>query len=79
MFQWDTSTPHANRFALRDNFVGKVYSVGHHQVVGKDPLPKGLTTIKATIKSYAGKWEIAFGVLTESLKNAHYSGGYEDE
>jgi len=59
-FLWDLSTPYTDRFAIKGNTItmikedirdGKIYS---YQLVGSDHLPKGSTTIKATIKQYAG-------------------------
>jgi len=70
--QWDANTPHADKFAFRGGFASKVYGYGH-QLVAKDHLPKGSTTIKATIKRY--REGIAFGLLTESRRNEVWSGG----
>jgi len=67
--EWDANTPHADKFAFRDNFVCKVYGDGYHQLVAKAPLDRS-TTIKATIKQYNGWGEIGFGLLTESRRNA---------
>jgi len=50
-----------------------------YQLVGSDHLPKGSTTIKATIKQYGIGGSIGFGLLTESRSNARYSGGYDDD
>jgi len=53
--EWHTSTPNADKFALRGNFVSKVYGDEFaYQLVGQAPLPKGSTTLKATIKKYHG-------------------------
>jgi len=42
----------------------------NYQLVGSDHLPKGSTTIKATIiKQYRGGYSIGFGLLTESRRN----------
>jgi len=71
IFEWDAKTPHADKFAFRENFVCKVYGSRYHQLVGKDPLER-FTTIKATIKKYgSGRYDdvICFGLLTESTKN----------
>jgi hypothetical protein len=74
--QWDANTPHADKFAFRGGFASKVYG-NCHQLVAKDHLPKGSTTIKATIKQYGKsgriRW-IGFGVLTESRRNVSCSG-----
>jgi len=56
MLEWDANTPHADKFAFRGNFVTKVYGAGYyHQLKAKDPLSKGSTLIKATIKKYPRK------------------------
>jgi hypothetical protein len=74
--EWDANTPHAEKFGFRGNFVCKVYGRDLYQLVAKDHLPKGSTTIKATIKKYGDKYSrIAFGLLTESRRNEVYSGG----
>jgi len=70
---WDRSTPHADKFAIKGNTITKI-SGGLYQLVGSDPLPKGSTTIKATIKKYGGWGEIGFGLLTESRRNEQWSG-----
>jgi len=70
IFEWGTKTPYANTFAFRGNFVSKVYGKGYHQLIAKDHLSKGSTTIKATIKKYGDNgWWIAFGLLTQSKRN----------
>jgi hypothetical protein len=47
-----------------------VYGNNFYQLVAKDHLPKGSTTIKATIKKYGGKFgTITFGLLTQSRRN----------
>jgi len=67
---WDRSTPYADRFTIQRNTITMVKGFGStYQLVGSDHLPKGLTTIKATIKKYCGKWSIGLGLLTESRKN----------
>jgi len=70
---WDTSTPHADRFAIKGNTItiieGDKYNF--YQLVGSDHLPKGSTTIIATIKQYGNgdyRW-IGFGLLTESRRS----------
>jgi len=81
MVEWDTNTRYADKFAFKGNFVYKVYGNNYHQLVAKDPL-KGSTTIKATIKKYSDigfYGEIAFGLFTESRRNALWSGGYGDD
>jgi len=73
--EWDANTPHAKEFAFRGGFVSKVYGNDCHQLVAKDHLPKGSTTIKATIKQYGENGDIAFGLITESRRNQQWSGG----
>jgi len=77
--EWDANTPHAEKFGFRGKFAYKVYGDGNlHQLVAKDPL-KGSATIKATIKKYSvKKWEIGFGLLTETRRNQKCSGGWDD-
>jgi hypothetical protein len=68
------STPHADKFAIKGNSITMIKGDDRdqYQLVGSDHLPKGSTTIKATIKQYGnGEYRrIAFGLLTESRRNA---------
>jgi len=78
---WDTNNPHADRFAIQGNTTtmakeGDEYK--WYQLVGSDPLPKGSSVIKATIKKYGGIWQIGVGLLTESRKNLRCSGRLYD-
>jgi len=74
---WDKSTPHAYKFAIKGNTITMIKGDDRdwYQLVGSDHLPKGSTTIKATIKQYRGGYSIAFGLLTESRRNERCSGG----
>jgi len=56
-----------------------VYGDELHQLVAKDHLPKGSTTIKIIIKKYGQNGGIGFGLLTESRRNKCYSGGWLDQ
>jgi len=74
--KWDMTTLHAKKYTIEGNTITKIDDGDWwYQLVGSDPLPKGLTTLKATIKKYGSKYEqIGFGLLTESRRNEEYSG-----